>query len=161
MLAALRLAGALADETTDCGLQIFWRTRFREHRIASGAARSLRIRRKRRVACDGKHRDIACTRVALEPARQLEAVDPRNVEVGDDDVRAGIKCPLERLQPVMSLIDPEASLTQPVGVHTPTIEIVFDKEHNRNCRRPDHWSLPDQYKVPWSREANDPLKQQS
>jgi hypothetical protein len=78
------------------------------------------------------------TRIMPEPTGQFKPVDSWNIEIGDDYVRAGIECPLQRLQSVVSLIDAEASLGQPVGVHTSTVPIIFDKENDRSRRRRDH-----------------------
>src|SRR3954469_6168260 len=74
MLGVLDVTGALADETTDGGFQIFRRTRLRQHRVASGATRSFRIRRERRVARHRKHGNITGARILLETTSQFETV---------------------------------------------------------------------------------------
>src|SRR3954471_16329067 len=150
MLGVLRLTGALANETTNGGLQIFGRTRLGQHRIASGATRSFRIGRERRVAGDGEHGNIPRARVLFETTSQFETVDPGNVEIRHHDRRAGIECPFECLQSVVSLIDTKPGIRQPVGVHSPAIPIVFDKQHNRSCLRRGHWLSPGPVYVRWS-----------
>ncbi len=60
------------------------------------------------VARDGDHRDLLRARVGAEAAAQLDAVDARYRDVGQDQIgheRDGL---LERLQPVVGLRNAES-----------------------------------------------------
>jgi len=130
MLPGSSVTGPLADEIPDRSLEILRRARLWEHRITTGATGAPRIRRERGVPGDRNYRNVTGARILSEPTSQFEPVDPRDVKVGHDHVRAGIECPFERLQPVVSLIDAEPGVRQPVCIHTATILVIFDEEHD-------------------------------
>jgi hypothetical protein len=128
--ARLGLTGALTDEISDCDFEIFRRARLRQNGIAPGTARAPRIGRERGVSRDRNHRHVLGPGILPQPAGQLEPVDPRDVKVGHDYVWARIQCPLERLQPVVCLIDTKSGIRQPIRVHAATVLIILDEEHD-------------------------------
>jgi hypothetical protein len=80
----------------------------------------------------------------LEASRQLEAVDPRNIQIRHHHMGTSIEGALERLQSVVSLVHTKSRIGQPVGVHSPSVPIVFDEQHNGRRVGRGHWCLPDQ-----------------
>jgi hypothetical protein len=64
------------------------------------------------------------------PPSQLEAVDAGNVQIGDPYVGFRVDSALERLQPVMGLLDGEARGREPVRVQSPPVTIVFHEQND-------------------------------
>ena len=97
MLGLLCLAGSFTDETTNRGLEIFWRTGLGQDDVAACSPRAIGIGCKRRIAGDSKNWNVSSPSIVFEAPSQLEAINSRNVEIGYDHMRPGIKCPLQRL----------------------------------------------------------------
>jgi hypothetical protein len=142
MLGLLCLAGSFTDETTNRGLEIFWRTGLGQDEVAACSPRAIGIGCKRRIAGNSKNWNVSSPSIVFEAPSQLEAINSRNVEIGYDHMRPGIECPLQRLESVMCLLDAEPSLRQPFGVQTPTVLIILDEEHNRARFGRSHWRVP-------------------
>ena len=72
--------------------------------------RPVRVGGKRRVTRHGKDRNIASAWILFQSSRQLEPIDSRNVEIGDDDVRCQFDGAFERLKAIVRLRYTEAGL---------------------------------------------------
>lgn len=93
--------------------------------------RAVRVGSKRRVTRHGEYRNIASARILFESSSQLEPIDSRNVEIGDDDVGGQFDGALERLKAIVRLRYTEAGLLQPFHEHEATVAVVFDDENAR------------------------------
>lgn len=121
------MSRAFANEAGDGGLEVLRGAWLRQHGVAAGAAGPLGLRRERRVAGHRKDGHVAQSCVALDPPRELEPVDPGNVQVGDDDVGPQFLRAFERLEPVVSLLDAEPRRPEPVGVQTSPVSVILNQ----------------------------------
>jgi hypothetical protein len=81
------------------------------------------------VAGEGHDGDLAGALVLLETSRRLPAVDAREGEVHQDEVRDQIERLVERLVPVRGFFHAESGEPQVGGVHLPAIvEIVHHED---------------------------------
>ena len=83
---------------------------------------------------DGEHGNRARPRIRFEAARQFVPVDPGDIEIGYDDRGEQVECPLEGLQAIVCLLDTEACLLQPLGVHQAPLTIVFNQHYRAALR---------------------------
>jgi hypothetical protein len=118
------------DEISDRDFEIFRRAGLRKNGIAPGTACAFRIGRERGVSRNRNHGHVPGPGILPQPPSQLKSIDPRDVKVGHDYVWARIQCPLERLQPVVCLIDTKSGIRQPIRVHAATVLVIFDEEHD-------------------------------
>jgi len=141
------LPRALFNQGTDRGLEIIGRARLRKNCVTTRSESTPGIGGERRVACDCQYWDVAGPVIPFEPARELEAVDAGNVEVGHHDIGLKTERAIEGLQTIVSLLDSKPRLGQPLHVHATTVLIVFDEEHARARVSEGHLVLADKYMV--------------
>jgi hypothetical protein len=70
-------------------------------------------------------------RVGAEAPAQLEAVDARDGDVGEDESGDILDGFVERLQSIVSLVRPQADALQHKAIELSRLHIVFDDEDQR------------------------------
>lgn len=127
MLHAFRLP--LVHEAANGDFEILRRVRFEEYRVTPGPQCALRSGGKRSITGDGEYRDVRGPRVLPQAPRELEAVDPGNVQIGDDHVGRILHSTLERLKAIVRLNDAEPRVSEPFRVHQAAFVVVFDEQN--------------------------------
>lgn len=118
-----------ADQVAYRRFEVLWGTRLLQHEIAAGALRAAGIGGKRCVAGHRDDRHLPCSGIPFQAPRQLVAVDPRNVQIGDNHVWNCFERALQGLETVVRLTNREPGLREPFGVQAPAIAIVLNEQH--------------------------------
>jgi len=82
-----------------------------EDLVGAGADRTVGVA-PIAIAGDGQDRNGAGTFVGTEPPAELDSVNARYRDVRQDEIGTGLNRLLERLQPVVRLLDSEAVLLE-------------------------------------------------
>jgi hypothetical protein len=81
--------------------------RLREHPVGTRRSRAVGVL-PIAVPADRENGDILRTHVGAQTATELDAVDARDSNVGEDEIRIQLERLLERLMAVVGLLDEEA-----------------------------------------------------
>src|SRR5262245_6020877 len=120
-------APGLLDERVQRPIELDRIDRLDQNGIAAGAIGTRGIARERRVTRHGQHGHRRRAGIALQPTRELVAVDAGQMQLGHDGVGPAIDRTLERLEAVVRLLDVKAGRDQLLRAGAAPLGIVIDQ----------------------------------
>src|SRR5207342_107168 len=106
----------------------------REHPIGAGHTRAVRVLPIAEPA-DRQYGNVACPRVGAQAPTELDAVDARYRNVGEDEIGIHFERLVQRLMAVVRLLDDKTLTLQCVAIELPRLRIVFDDQDEGRRRR--------------------------
>jgi len=114
--------------------------RLREHVCDARLSESIGLVEIFGAACHRNDGYRARVVVLLQRAAELESVDARHGDIGDDRIGVELACFFERLMTVVRVNGPKAAVTEVIAIKDTRTEIVFDDQHERVAVHPFHSS---------------------
>jgi hypothetical protein len=127
---AILAVGFRREQAEDfCGKRVA-AARFDQHVIRAGGPSAILVLAIA-ITGDRQERNVPGARVGAEAPAQLEAVDARDGDVGEDESGDILDGFVERLQSIVSLVGPQPDALQHKTIELSRLHIVFDDEDQR------------------------------